>query len=109
MLGLTFVGGQVFEFTSFFREGLTLHTNLFGSTFFVLTGFHGVHVTVGVLMLLMLVAFSFRGLAVGRPGVPGRDGRAVLALRRHRVDRDLHGRLPDPGSGPAWIATEVDG
>ena len=47
MLGLCFVGGQVFEFTSFFREGLTLHTNLFGSTFFLLTGFHGVHVTVG--------------------------------------------------------------
>ena len=99
MLGLTFVGGQVFEFTSFFREGLTLHTNLFGSTFFVLTGFHGVHVTVGILMLLIARRVLVPRLAVGRPGVPGRDGRAVLALRRHRVDRDLHGRLPDPGSG----------
>ncbi|MFL5766718.1 MAG: heme-copper oxidase subunit III [Actinomycetota bacterium] len=61
MLGMTFIGGQVYEFTSFVREGLTLHTNLFGTTFFVLTGFHGVHVTVGILMLLSLVALSLAG------------------------------------------------
>jgi cytochrome c oxidase subunit 3/cytochrome o ubiquinol oxidase subunit 3 len=57
-LGLTFVGGQVYEFTSFYREGLHIDTNLFGTTFFVLTGFHGVHVTMGVLMLLSLVGMS---------------------------------------------------
>jgi len=61
LLGMTFIGGQVYEFTSFVREGLTLHTNLFGTTFFVLTGFHGVHVTVGILMLLSLVALSLAG------------------------------------------------
>ena len=61
MLGLCFVGGQVFEFTSFFREGLTLHTNLFGSTFFVLTGFHGGHVALGVAMLLTLGILDLRG------------------------------------------------
>jgi heme/copper-type cytochrome/quinol oxidase subunit 3 len=59
MLGLTFVGGQVYEFTSFYREGLAITTNLFGTTFYTLTGFHGVHVTVGILMLLSLVAMSF--------------------------------------------------
>jgi cytochrome c oxidase subunit 3/cytochrome o ubiquinol oxidase subunit 3 len=58
MLGLTFVGGQVYEFTAFFHEGLTLSTNLFGTTFYVLTGFHGVHVTVGILMLLSLAGMS---------------------------------------------------
>jgi heme/copper-type cytochrome/quinol oxidase subunit 3 len=58
MLGLTFVGGQVYEFTSFYREGLSLSTNLFGTTFFVLTGFHGTHVAVGILMLLSLVGMS---------------------------------------------------
>jgi heme/copper-type cytochrome/quinol oxidase subunit 3 len=58
MLGMAFVGGQVYEFTTFVKEGLTLKTNLFGTTFFVLTGFHGVHVTVGILMLLSLVGFS---------------------------------------------------
>jgi heme/copper-type cytochrome/quinol oxidase subunit 3 len=58
MLGMTFVGGQVYEFTAFYHEGLSLTTNLFGTTFFVLTGFHGVHVTVGILMLLSLVGMS---------------------------------------------------
>ena len=58
MLGLTFVGGQVYEFTTFYDEGLSITTNLFGTTFYVLTGFHGVHVTVGILMLLSLVGFS---------------------------------------------------
>jgi heme/copper-type cytochrome/quinol oxidase subunit 3 len=58
LLGITFVGGQVFEFTVFVREGLTLSRNLFGSSFFVLTGFHGAHVTVGILMLLTLYGMS---------------------------------------------------
>ena len=61
LLGITFVGGQVFEFTIFYREGLTLSRNLFGSSFFVLTGFHGAHVTVGILMLLTLFGQSLAG------------------------------------------------
>jgi heme/copper-type cytochrome/quinol oxidase subunit 3 len=61
LLGLTFLGGQVFEFTVFVREGLTITRNLFGSSFFVLTGFHGAHVTVGVLMLLQLFGMSLTG------------------------------------------------
>jgi cytochrome c oxidase subunit 3/cytochrome o ubiquinol oxidase subunit 3 len=59
MLGMTFVGGQVYEFTAFHNEGLSLGKNLFGSTFFVLTGFHGAHVVIGILMLLSLVSFSY--------------------------------------------------
>jgi heme/copper-type cytochrome/quinol oxidase subunit 3 len=58
LLGMTFVGGQVYEFTTFYDEGLAISTNLFGTTFYVLTGFHGVHVTIGILMLLSLVGFS---------------------------------------------------
>jgi cytochrome c oxidase subunit 3/cytochrome o ubiquinol oxidase subunit 3 len=61
LLGTTFVGGQVYEFTNFHREGLKLSTNLFGTTFYVLTGFHGTHVTIGILMLLSLVVMSFTG------------------------------------------------
>ncbi len=61
LLGATFVGGQVYEFTVFVREGLNLRTNLFGSSFYVLTGFHGVHVTLGVLMLLSLFSLAVRG------------------------------------------------
>ncbi len=58
LLGMTFVGGQVYEFTVFHEEGLDITTNLFGTTFYTLTGFHGVHVTVGILMLLSLVGMS---------------------------------------------------
>jgi len=61
LLGIVFLSGQAFEFTQFYREGLTLKTNMFGTTFFVLTGFHGAHVTVGVLILLSLWSGSFRG------------------------------------------------
>ena len=61
LLGLTFLGGQVFEFTEFYHHGLSLSTNLFGSTFFVLTGFHGTHIAVGVLILLSLYFMVARG------------------------------------------------
>ena len=61
LLGITFVGGQVFEFTVFVKEGLTITRNLFGTSFFVLTGFHGAHVTVGILMLLTLYGMSRAG------------------------------------------------
>jgi heme/copper-type cytochrome/quinol oxidase subunit 3 len=60
-LGLTFLGGQAYEFTSFVHDGLTLRTNLFGTTFFVLTGFHGAHVAVGVLILLSLYFLASQG------------------------------------------------
>src|SRR5690348_1862068 len=60
ILGTTFLGFQAYEFTSFVHEGLTIRTNLFGSTFFTLTGFHGAHVTAGVLWLLTLLAIDYR-------------------------------------------------
>src|ERR1700681_3603147 len=56
----TFLGCQAFEFTSFVHEGLTIRTNLFGSSFFTLPGFHGAHVTAGVLWLLTLLAIDYR-------------------------------------------------
>lgn len=61
LLGATFLAGQAFEFTDFYNEGLTLNSNLFGTTFFVLTGFHGAHVSVGVLILLSLYVMAARG------------------------------------------------
>jgi cytochrome c oxidase subunit 3 len=60
-LGLVFLGFQAYEFTHFVHEGLTIKTNLFGSTFFVLTGTHGAHVAVGVLLLMTLLVRSFQG------------------------------------------------
>ena len=61
VLGAGFLGFQAYEFTHFHHEGLTLSTNLFGSTFYILTGFHGAHVTIGVMWLLILWADALRG------------------------------------------------
>jgi cytochrome c oxidase subunit 3/cytochrome o ubiquinol oxidase subunit 3 len=61
MCGFFFVGMQVYEFTHFVHKGLTLKTNLFGASFFTLTGFHGTHVTLGVIWLLTLWIEAFRG------------------------------------------------
>jgi heme/copper-type cytochrome/quinol oxidase subunit 3 len=62
LLGATFIGGQIYEFRDFVQvKGLGMSTNLFGSSFYVLTGFHGVHVTLGILMLLSTAFLSWRG------------------------------------------------
>ena len=61
LLGLAFLGFQFYEFNHFVHEGLTLKTNLFGSTFYVLTGTHGAHVAVGVTWLLTLWVQALRG------------------------------------------------
>ena len=60
-LGICFLGFQVYEFNHFVHLGLTPRTNLFGTTFFILTGFHGAHVTLGVLWLLVLLFAHFKG------------------------------------------------
>ncbi len=82
LLGATFVGGQVYEFTSFYREGMGFTTSLFSSSFFTLTGFHGVHVTVGIIMLLSLTGIIKRGK------VPGQKAEVVelVGLYWHFVD-----------------------
>ena len=61
MLGGVFIGGQVYEFTSFYREGLGYTTNPASSAFYTLTGFHGVHVSLGILMLMSLFVAAQQG------------------------------------------------
>ena len=61
LLGTVFIGGQYYEFSVFYQEGLTLPHSLFGSSFFTLTGFHGAHVTIGIFWLLYLTAMSWTG------------------------------------------------
>jgi cytochrome c oxidase subunit 3/cytochrome o ubiquinol oxidase subunit 3 len=61
MLGGIFIAGQVYEFTSFVKEGLGYTTNIFGSAFYTLTGFHGVHVSMGIIFLMSLFVMSLRG------------------------------------------------
>ncbi len=65
LLGATFVGGQAYEFTTFYREGLGYTTSLFSSSFYTLTGFHGAHVTVGIIMLLAVVGMLSRDKIAG--------------------------------------------
>jgi heme/copper-type cytochrome/quinol oxidase subunit 3 len=60
-LGMLFISGQVYEFTAFTHEGVNLSSSVASSSFFVATGFHGVHVTVGIIWLLSLVGMSLRG------------------------------------------------
>ncbi len=61
LCGLFFVGMQVYEFQHFYHKGLGLGTNLFGSSFYVLTGFHGTHVSLGVLWLSTLLVQAIKG------------------------------------------------
>ncbi|MGI8408103.1 MAG: cytochrome c oxidase subunit 3 [Actinomycetota bacterium] len=82
LLGTLFIGGQIFEFTAFVEEGLKLDTSTFSSAFFVLTGFHGAHVTVGILMLLALVLMSY----FGRLQPDGARRVELIGLYWHFVD-----------------------
>ena len=61
LLGTVFISGQVFEFTAFVREGFTVGTSPAGSAFFILTSFHGAHVTLGIVMLMSLFGLSLQG------------------------------------------------
>jgi len=61
-LGLTFLGLQAFEYHEAYSElNLKLSTGAYGATFFMLTGFHGFHVTVGTLMLIVILGRSIAG------------------------------------------------
>ncbi|MGQ0679585.1 MAG: cytochrome c oxidase subunit 3 [Actinomycetota bacterium] len=82
LLGASFIGGQVYEFTTFFHEGLTLTTSPFGSSFFVLTGFHGAHVTIGILMLLSMYALD----KIGRLRTADASKIEMVGLYWHFVD-----------------------
>ena len=60
-LGMVFLGGQFYEFTTFYHNELTLQHSLFGSSLFTLTGFHGAHVTIGIFWLLYMTTMSWTG------------------------------------------------
>lgn len=59
--GLIFLGCQVYEFAHFVHEDLTLSTNTFGSTFYMMTGTHGVHVAIGIFWLICMYFYSHTG------------------------------------------------
>lgn len=59
-LGLMFLAGTAYEWHNLItRDHLTIGTNLFGTTFYTLVGFHGLHVTAGVVAMLILLGLAF--------------------------------------------------
>ncbi len=62
ILGIVFLVFQVHEYELAYHElGLTLNSGVYGSTFFMLTGFHGMHVTLGTVMLLVILLRCLKG------------------------------------------------
>ena len=82
VLGAIFIGFQVVEFNTFKNEGLTLGGNLFGATFFTLTGFHGAHVTLGIIWLVAMAIVANKG----RVGPDSALDIELLGLYWHFVD-----------------------
>jgi len=82
LLGMTFISGQVYEFTRFVQDGMTIKTNVIATSFFTLTGFHGAHVTGGILMLLSLYGMSLDG----RLPVARAEAVELVGLYWHFVD-----------------------
>ena len=82
LLGGVFVAGQVYEFRQFVREGMGFTTSPASSAFFTLTGFHGVHVTLGIVMLVSAFALSARG----RIPASKAESIEILGLYWHFVD-----------------------
>jgi heme/copper-type cytochrome/quinol oxidase subunit 3 len=61
LLGMVFVFGQVREYFRIYDAGVMVDSNLFATTFFTLTGFHGLHVCVGLIALLILLGLALAG------------------------------------------------
>lgn len=59
LFGAVFIAGQVFEYAALTSEGLTLASNVYGSVFYLATGFHGLHVTGGLLAFLLIIGRTF--------------------------------------------------
>ncbi len=82
VMGCGFIGFQVYEFNAFRVEGLRYETNLFSSSFYTLTGFHGAHVTLGIFWLICITIIAARNPA-GRPSGLDVD---IAGLYWHFVD-----------------------
>jgi heme/copper-type cytochrome/quinol oxidase subunit 3 len=82
LIGATFVGVQVYEYQELIHNGFTPGASLFGTTFYTMTGFHGFHVTMGVICMIWVTIKAFRG------GYTTTDHRGVevIGLYWHFVD-----------------------
>ncbi len=88
-LGSVFMFGQAREYAELFRGGLSVSTNLFATSFFTLTGFHGLHVTLGLVALAVVLGLAARGDFQKREGEArpvGTSAVEAIALYWHFVD-----------------------
>ena len=82
-MGAVFIGGQVYEYAKLVEEGLTLSSNAYGSVFFLTTGFHGLHVTGGLIAFLFVLGRTY---AVKRFGHDQATSAIVVSYYWHFVD-----------------------
>jgi heme/copper-type cytochrome/quinol oxidase subunit 3 len=61
LLGLIFLGGQGKEYLKLFHEHVNISSDTFGTSFFTLTGFHGLHVLVGLIIISIVTGLAFLG------------------------------------------------
>jgi cytochrome c oxidase subunit 3 len=59
VMGAVFIGGQIYEYAKLVEEGLTLSSSVYGSVFFLTTGFHGLHVTGGLIAFLFVLGRTY--------------------------------------------------
>jgi cytochrome c oxidase subunit III len=59
LMGAFFIGGQTYEYASLVRDGLTISSEPYGSVFYLTTGFHGMHVTGGLIAFLLVLGRTF--------------------------------------------------
>jgi heme/copper-type cytochrome/quinol oxidase subunit 3 len=82
VLGAIFLTGQGLEYARLLTRGVTISRDLFGSTFFTLTGFHGLHVLIGLILISLLLGLSI----FGRKQEPVLPGMQSVAIYWHFVD-----------------------
>jgi cytochrome c oxidase subunit 3 len=69
ILGIVFLAGTAYEWNDLIRrDGLTISRNLFGTSYYTLVGFHGLHVTVGVIAMTCVLALAKKNHLSGRHG-----------------------------------------
>jgi cytochrome c oxidase subunit III len=66
LLGVIFLCGQAYEYSTLIEEGMTLSSGVFGSTFYTLTGFHGAHVAGGAAFILIVLLRARSGQFTAR-------------------------------------------
>jgi heme/copper-type cytochrome/quinol oxidase subunit 3 len=82
LIGASFVGVQAYEYTELVHKGFVPSEGLYGSTFFTMTGFHGFHVTIGVICMIFVTWRAFQG----RYTAADHRGVEVIGLYWHFVD-----------------------